>query len=126
MCVLLRWRDKTAALRHIWTVRFLIATLLALALTLLPVSGVAMASSMAQAPSCHEMGGDTPMPDHPMKSDTGAACAEHCMMQVSAPQTLGGTSAPSIANVIAAEHALLIDNRAPRAADPPDTPPPRS
>jgi len=106
-------------------VRFLIATLLALALTLLPVSGVAMASSMAQAPSCHEMGGDTPMPDHPMKSDTGAACAEHCMMQVSAPQTLGGTSAPSIANVIAAEHALLIDNRAPRAADPPDTPPPR-
>jgi len=123
--VLLRWRDKTVALRHVWTVRFLIATLLALALTLLPVSGVAMASSMAETRSCHDMGADAPMPDHPMKRDMGTSCAEHCMMQISAPRLPGATAAPSVANAIAAEHALLIDNRAPRAADPPETPPPR-
>jgi hypothetical protein len=103
----------------------LIATLLALALAVLPVSGVAMAraqSSIATSSgSCHDMPGD-----EPMTGDMGRSCAEHCMMQVSPPLAFGAVGAPSIANAVGAAHALLIDSKAPRDADPPETPPPRA
>lgn len=115
--------------------RFLIATLLALALGFLPVSGGAMATAMESgstvAGPCHGMFAHQPTPDHsmkpdhPMKSDMGSSCAEHCMMQVSPPLALAPMAQPSIANAIGAERAPLIDTRARRAADPPETPPPR-
>jgi hypothetical protein len=123
-----RQRDKKRDLRHVWLVRFLIATLLAFALALLPISGVAMAKAVdaAAMQTCHDMADHAPMPDHPKNHDQGSACAEHCMTQVSTPRATAAAGAPSIANAIAFGHALLIDNRAPRAADPPDTPPPRA
>ena len=119
-------RDFSAAFWHLWTVRFLIATLLAVALAFLPASGGAMAGSVSGpvgAGACHQMGAD--MPAAPAQGDMGRACAEHCMMQVSPPLTPGAMSGPSIANAIGAAHVALTDSRAPRAADPPDTPPPR-
>lgn len=111
--------------------RLLIATFLALALTLLPVSGVTMADAMAGGAhagamtSCHDSGADQPASRHDRRDDMGRACAEHCMTQVSTPFLPNAAGAPSIANAVTAEHAALIDARAPRAADPPETPPPR-
>jgi hypothetical protein len=113
-------------------VRFLLATLIALALTALPLSG--MQAAAAPAPAVHEMAhematGDchqAPDPLHHDGKENGRACAAHCMTQANAPLASAPVAHPAIANAIAAEHAQLIDGRAPRAADPPDTPPPRA
>ncbi|MBL8557838.1 MAG: hypothetical protein JNM47_03910 [Hyphomonadaceae bacterium] len=109
--------------------RLLTATLIALALALLPVSGVAMAKTMqggAEAASCHDTAGHAPSADQPDDNDEGRACAEHCMTLVNATQAIGAVHQPAIANVIAADRTLHVIVRAPRAADPPDTPPPRA
>ena len=104
--------------------RLLFATLLAFALVLLPAAGVASASMSAGTQTgglCHDM----PV-EHEMPADPGRSCAEHCMMQVSPLPALGACGQPSISNAIAAERALGIDLKTPRAGEPPDTPPPRS
>ena len=99
--------------------RFLLALLLAFALSALPVSGVATAGASMPV-ACHDMPAG-----HDMPGGHGKACAEHCMMQAATPQTVGKLAAPAIRNAIGARRAALIDARAPRAADPPETPPPR-
>jgi hypothetical protein len=106
-------------------VRYLIAILCAVALAFLPAGGAAMAKQMASgamlAEACHMMPGDPPV-----SSEADRSCAEHCMTQVSRPVSFGAVGSPSIANAIIADHASLIDARTPRAADPPETPPPRT
>lgn len=111
--------------------RYLLATLIALALTVLPLSGMQTAAA-APVQAAHAMpmgdchGMPVPAQAHHGKKDNGRACAEHCMMQASAPQAASPVAHPAIANAIIATHAPLIEGRAPRAADPPDTPPPRA
>jgi len=90
----------------------MLTLLLALAMTLLPVSGAA--ATQPEPMACHQQAPD----------ELGDACAEHCMTQVAAPQ-VAPTPQRSIENTIRAERALLADARAPRGGVAPETPPPR-
>jgi hypothetical protein len=103
----------------------LLHTLVALALLVLPGAGFSMAlgASTAQAVAmpCHGMGTGAPDP-----VERGQACAMHCMMQVSPVSLFEPVDAPSVTNAIDADRMLLADAKAPRAGDPPDTPPPRA
>lgn len=131
------WRDFSAGRGHLWRVRFLLATLIALALTVLPFSGLPLSGMQVAAAAPVQATHTMPMGDchgMPVKAETkqthhqtdGRACAEHCMMQASAPQASDPVAHPAITNTIVANHAPLIDAHAPRAGDPPDTPPPRA
>ena len=127
---MMRWRDFSAGRGHLWRVRFLLATLIALALTVLPLSGMQVAAAAPVAAAvmmgdCHSMPAQ-PEAKQSHHEQSGRACAEHCMMQASTPQAADPVAHPGIANAIVATHAPLIEGHAPRAADPPDTPPPRA
>ena len=106
-------------------VRFLFATLLALALSLLPIGGGANAMGAAPGLSgampCHAAAGDPAAPD-----DKARSCADHCMAQANTPALSAALGQPSIRNAILATPAILLDLRTPRAGDPPETPPPRA
>jgi hypothetical protein len=106
-------------------VRILLHFLVALALLALPNAAFSapLGASEARAVEmpCHGIATDAPDPAEP-----GQACAKHCMTQVSPGRSIEPVNAPSVANAIDADRVLLVDAKAPRAADPPDTPPPRA
>jgi hypothetical protein len=94
--------------------RVLFAALLALSLTLLPAASLARAEPAPM--SCH---GDA---QHPL--DKARACAEHCLMLVTAAQP-APTPQPSVANAVSADRAMRTHMPAPQTRVAPETPPPR-
>ena len=117
--------DLPKETHYLENVRFLLHFLVALSLLALPSAAFSMPRGASQAQAvempCHGMAKHTPNPSEP-----GQACAKHCMTQVSPVRLSEPVNAPSVANAIDADRMLIVDAKAPRAADPPDTPPPRA
>ena len=94
--------------------RLLLTLLMGLALAMLPAAGT-RAEAAAPAMACHQ-----DMPD----DNAGVACAEHCMMLVTAARPTPALQ-PSVANAVRAPLTLSNHLRTPQAAPAPATPPPR-
>ncbi len=104
----------------------MLALLVALCLTLLPAAGGAWAGEAwagetpAMAQPCH----GAPAPDE-APDDTAKACAEHCLMLVSAPAQPAVLAQPSVRNAVATAGHKAPAPAGLRNADAPDPRPPR-